>query len=204
MSAVSQRTQADRSPRAEILEAAAHQMARLGYHGMSLREIARTTGRALSTFYCHFPSKEALLQALQVESFTELIEGAREAVRTGYDPEARLRAFVLNHVRYLVQHRDRMRVLVHEARALPAEARQEVSTLKRRYFEEARGLVEAVFDAPAEREVVDGATYALFGMLNWPFGWYEEARHGSAETLARIIAGVALGGLRGARTEEIR
>ena len=45
----------------EILTAAARAFAEHGYHGMSMRDLARATGRAPATLYNYFDSKEELL-----------------------------------------------------------------------------------------------------------------------------------------------
>ena len=62
------------------LAAAAHEMARSGFHGMSMRDLARATGRG-SSFYTHFRSKEDILFALHVEAFDALIVGAERTSR---------------------------------------------------------------------------------------------------------------------------
>ena len=40
-----------------------------GYHGMSMRDLARATGRALASFYTYFGSKEDILFELQQRAF---------------------------------------------------------------------------------------------------------------------------------------
>ena len=47
-----------------------------------------------------------------------------------------------HHVRYVAEHTEVMRVLVHEASSLPAGRRGEVRRLKERYFRIARDIVE--------------------------------------------------------------
>ena len=66
--------------RAEILAAAAQAIAKHGFHGMSMRELARTTGRSPASFYNYFESKEELLFSVQRDAFATLLESA-ESVR---------------------------------------------------------------------------------------------------------------------------
>jgi hypothetical protein len=120
------------------------------------------------------------------------------------DDEARLHAFILTHVRYVAEHPDVMRVLVEEAGELPPARRKAIRALKERYFrlglEIVRGVVKhgcalapggkAIDDAALER-----ATYNVFGMLNWIYAWYDPARHGTPQEIARSIHGQALCGL---------
>lgn len=179
--------------RAEILAAAAEAIAQQGFHGMSMRGLAAATGRALASLYNYFDSKEDLLFALQAGAFESLLDSARHAIDTTLAPEARLFAFIANHVSYVTEHRDVMRVLVHEAAALQPEHRRRVRRLKDAYFTLARGLVDGLLDAPeAERE---RATYSIFGTINWVFAWYEPGRHGTPSDVARTIHRMTLAGL---------
>ena len=112
--------------RAGILEAAADAIAENGFHGMTMRGLARSTGRSLASFYNYFPSKEDVLFSLQTGAFETLGGSLKAALEDVEDPLERLHVFVLNHVRYLAENRSVMRVLVHEAAALPPARRRKV------------------------------------------------------------------------------
>ncbi|MBI4952949.1 MAG: TetR/AcrR family transcriptional regulator, partial [Myxococcales bacterium] len=190
---------AGRSGREEILSAAAHAIARHGYHGMSMRELARATGKALASSYSHFRSKDEILFALQSSAFEELDQSAERALAAvagaPADAATRLYAFIENHIAFCAREPDVMHVLVQEAAALPRPQRAQVRALKERYFARARELVGAV--ARLDDDELERATYSLFGMLNWTFGWYEPRKHGPAAVLARTIHRLTLGGLPG-------
>jgi AcrR family transcriptional regulator len=199
-------TRGGRTPRTEILEAAARVIATHGYHGMSMRDLARATGRSAAGFYNHFRSKEELLFALQADAFETLVRTARDSLEKVSGASARLYAFLFHHVRYVAEHPDVMRVLIHEAAALPPARRREVRTLKERYFRLGRELLGAVIAEGCKRPGARGggsrdsaelerATYCLFGMLNWVYGWYDPQRHGSPSEVARTIHRIALCGL---------
>ena len=194
------RTRAASTPRSDIIAAAATAMARHGYHGMSMRDLARATGKAPASFYSHFASKEAVLLAIQEGAFLELLASADAALGGAGGPKARLYAFILNHVTYVAEHPDVMRVLVNEAATLPRPERDIVRRLKERYYALGRSLVEANF--VADRIEIERTTYAIFGMLNWAYGWYSEERHGSPSDVARTIRRLVLGGLSLAVSDE--
>jgi len=199
-------TQAQRRSRSRsaILAAAAHAIAREGYHGMSMRELARATGLGLGSSYAHFASKEDILYALQSEAFDALIESAEQALSGDDDPVRRLHAFILSHLRFFAAHPDLMRVLVQEAGALPPKKRAAIRERKERYFALARSVLEVVVEFGCGRggarpegrgdDELERATYALFGMLNWVYGWYEPRRHGTPEVLADTFHRITLCG----------
>jgi len=192
--------------RLEILEAAARFIARHGFHGMSMRDLAGAMGKSLAGFYNYYRSKEDVLFELQLRAFETLVQSAKTAIATAKDPFGRLYAFILQHLQYVASHPDVMHVLVQEAGALPAQRRKLVRAGKERYFEIAQGLVGAVTRSSAAQthgrgSAVDAPelerlTYALFGMLNWTYGWYRPDQHGSPEQLARTIYRLSLRGLR--------
>lgn len=158
-----------------------------------MRELARAVGRSPASFYNYFDSKEQLLFEMQCRAFASLLASSRHALEGEQDPRERLYLFVLNHVRAFAAHPDLMRVLVHEASALPAPRRAVVREYKQAYFEIAQRLVAAVAELPPQE--IERSTYCLFGMLNWMYGWYEPTRHGAPEELSRTIFRIALGGL---------
>jgi AcrR family transcriptional regulator len=190
----------------EILTAAARLLAAHGYHGLSMRELARETGMSLANLYNYFASKEDLVFGLQTRAFETLTASAEQSLHDVEGPEQRLYAFVLNHVRFIITHRDMTRVLVEEAGELPPARRRAVRDLKERYFAIARGIVVALQESGCgQRDAValgpqtdaerERATYNIFGMLNWVYGWYREDRHGSIDEVARSVYRIALCGL---------
>lgn len=192
--------------RLEILKAAAAAIAEHGFHGMTMRGLARATGRGLATFYDYFSSKEDLLFSLQTDAFETMASSANAALEGVDDQVDRLYVFILNHLRYSAENRSEMRVLVHEASALPAGRRKTVRLLKERYFNICRDIVASILadgcKSPGASGVdrldpaeVERVTYSVFGMLNWSYGWYDPHQHGTPRDVARTIHSLAVCGL---------
>ena len=192
--------------RLEILQAAAAAIAEHGFHGMTMRGLARATGRGLATFYNYFSSKEDVLFSLQTEAFETMTHSVQEAIADVAEPVDRLYVFILNHLRYLAEHGPEMRVLVSEASALPAGRRKTVRLLKEAYFKICRDIVAAILAAGCNQAGASGGacldpievervTYSMFGMLNWSYGWYDSRHHGSPEDVAKSMHALAVCGL---------
>lgn len=181
--------------RLAILDAAARAIARRGFHGMSMRELAKETGQALATFYNYFSSKEEVLLHIQSSAFETMIATAEDALRGFESPRDRLFAFIHQHVCYVARHPDVMRVLVHEAGTLPVRERAKVRALKERYYDLGRAIVARLYGKPVYARDLERVTYGIFGMLNWIYGWYEPARHGSPAEVALSLHRLALSGL---------
>ena len=188
--------------RHEILEVAATAIAEHGFHGMTMRGLARATGKGLASFYNYFPSKDEVLFSLQVESFETMTRSVKAALENVADPVDRLYVFVLNQLRFSAEHKSVMRVLVHEASALPAGKRNTVRLLKEGYFNICRDIIVAIYVSSGLEDIahpdaaeVERITYSIFGMLNWSYGWYDPNIHGTPQDVARTIHALAVGGL---------
>ncbi len=196
--------------RGKILQAAAGLIATEGYHGMSMRSLAKASGHSLANVYNYFSSKEEILFALQKEAFETLLEATGLALVDIPDASGRLYCFISHHVHYFAERPEVLRALVHEAASLPDERRRVVRRLKEQYFEIGRRIVRDLLareplengggDSDAAERRIDAAeleriTYSLFGMLNWIYGWYQPRIHGGPRQLARTIYGIALCGL---------
>ena len=203
---MTERAQRRAQSRKEIVEAAAKAIAEHGYHGMSMRDLAKATDRSLAGFYNYFASKEDVLFALQKEAFETLVATTQAALVEVLDAAARLYVFIHNHIRYFAEHPDVMRVLVHEASALPPSRRRVIRAVKEQYFEIGREILRAVLEdgcgspGALPRGSVDDlelerATYSVFGMMNWIYGWYDPKQHGSPSEVAHTIHRVTLCGL---------
>lgn len=197
-----------RQQQQKILETAAHFIAEHGYHGMTMRALAKATGKSLATAYNYYSSKEEILFALQKEAFENLIGAAEGALAEVRPPSSRLYVFILNHLSYFTTHPDVMRVLIHEAGSLPPAHRTRIRKLKRQYFVIGAEIIEQVLvdgcgqpgpvrrsrDEQADGAEVERVTYSLFGMLNWIYTWYEPGRHGDVAELARTMRHLILCG----------
>jgi AcrR family transcriptional regulator len=187
--------------RTQVLTRAASAIAEHGYHGMSMRDLAKATGRGLASFYHLFGSKEDILFELHQRAFQHLLSSAEATLAEPGTAVVRLHRFIANHVHYFVEQPDVMRVLVQEAAALPPKRRAIIRTLKQRYFTIGEELLRAVISdmggPPPTALEVERRAYCMFGMLNWIFGWYDAQRHGSPRDLARTIVEMTVSGAAG-------
>ena len=179
--------------RIAIVDAAARAIARHGFHGMSMRELAAQTGQGVAGFYNYFSSKDELLFHIQRSAFQTMIAGAEDALRAASSPSDRLFAFIHQHVLYVAGHPDVMRILIHEAGALPPPERRKVRALKEKYTALGRGVVAELYQG----DDLDRVTFGIFGMLNWVYGWYDARRDGTPAEVSRSFHRLALRGLTG-------
>jgi AcrR family transcriptional regulator len=183
-----------------ILSEAAKIFADKGFHSTSMRDLSRAAELSLAGIYHYVKSKDELLFHIQQRCFTEVLDGARAAVRAAPYPEQRLRDFISHHVTFFAAHMAEMKVLSHEADSLSGDHLATVNELKRQYGELLLEQLQGVADGDVGSVDPLVATYALFGMLNWIYTWYDPAGPVSPDQLAEQFATIYLNGVVAAPT----
>ncbi|HEY0380037.1 MAG TPA: TetR/AcrR family transcriptional regulator [Pyrinomonadaceae bacterium] len=160
-----------------ILRTAARIFAEKGYHSTTMRDISRETRVSLAGLYHYCKSKEELLYLIQDNCFGRVLERLQERLSEAAGPVEKLRLVIENHLSFFAANMAEMKVLSHEADSLAGEMHAHVSNKKQQYTQLVRRILSEVQQAqgPSGARKVDltVATYALFGMMNWIYNWYD-------------------------------
>lgn len=181
-----------RSNRAKLLAAARTELSR--DPDASLDEIARAAGVVRRTLYGHFPSREALIDALAAEAQESLETAFTAARRPDADPPTALAGLILaswevgDHYRMLISLA-RRRLGEDQLRAILAPARAEAVAILE------RGQQDGTFATHLPAAVLALATESVVLALlesqapGGPGSW-SDPRGEAAATAALITAGV--------------
>lgn len=102
-----------------------------GYHGVSIRDLAKAAGIQPSSIYAHVRSKEDLLFGIMMLGHCTQRDDADAAVlAAGPDPAEQLRAYVRAHVHMHATYRMLARVCNRELAALSPEHEKEVRAVR--------------------------------------------------------------------------
>jgi len=174
-----------------ILRHSARIFAEKSYHSTSMRDISRATGVSLAGLYHYCKSKEELLFLIQDNCFGRVLERLELRLATETDPIHRLRIFIENHLAFFAANMAEMKVLSHEADSLAGDLHKHVSSKKNRYTRLAQKILSEVQELrPKYHRHLDltVATYALFGMMNWIYNWYNpQGKIGVADLVNNIM-----------------
>jgi len=161
-----------------ILQNAAQIFAEKNYHSTTMRDISRATGVSLAGLYHYCRSKEELLFLIQDNCFGRVLERLEERLAQVDDPSTKLRIFIDNHLSFFAANMAEMKVLSHEAESLAGDLHAHVSTKKEKYTALARKILKEIQQKQSNAQEIDltVSTYALFGMMNWIYNWYDPKR----------------------------
>lgn len=178
-----------------ILRTAARIFAEKSYHSTSMRDISRATNVSLAGLYHYCRSKEELLFLIQDNCFGRVLDRLEQQLQEVNDPVVKLRIFIENHLSFFAANMAEMKVLSHEADSLGGDLHAHVSTRKDNYTKLARRILQEVQELTKNRVVdLTVATYALFGMMNWIYNWYDPTGKLRVDELAQHLTQLFLGG----------
>jgi AcrR family transcriptional regulator/DNA-binding XRE family transcriptional regulator len=167
--------------------------AELGYHGATVRDIARRAGLSVPGVYHHRASKQEMLVALLDLTMEDLLARSHAAREEGTDPAARLGLLVECLVLFHTHRREQAFIGASEMRSLEPEAWARVAALRtaqqRMVDDEVeRGCRDGVFATGRPRE----AARAIVTMCTAVPQWFSSGGPASAEWVAQQYVEFAL------------
>lgn len=193
-----------------ILRTAARIFAEKNYHSTTMRDISRETNVSLAGLYYYCKSKEELLFLIQDNCFGHVLERLEQRLKETTQPVEKLRLVIENHLSFFAANMAEMKVLSHEADSLAGEMHAHVSGKKQQYTKLVRRILSEVQEQQARenglpRIDLTVATFALFGMMNWIYNWYDPRGKLSVSELVDNITRLFLSGfLAGADCDELQ
>jgi len=185
-----------------LLRTAATVFAEQGFHATSMRDLSKATSMSLAGMYYYVRCKDELLYQIQERCFTGVLDGAEAAIEAGTDAQDRVDRLIRHHVTFFAEHMGEMKVLSHEADSLTKERQDSINKLKKQYV---TLLAKLIGDAQGENAKADTrvAAYALFGMMNWIYTWYDPDGEVTPAQLAEQFSEVFLHGITTSTTSAI-
>jgi AcrR family transcriptional regulator len=147
-----------------------------GYHGTSVRDIAKAAKVTVAALYYHFPGKQNVLAFLMLRAMQSIIDDAEQALADAKpDPRSQIDAVVRSHVRYHTARQAEAFVGNTELRSLEPANKREVIALRDQYEDMVesivrRGVRAGVFRPPHQKEAVR----AILAMCTAVSSWYKE------------------------------
>lgn len=166
-----------RNSREVLLAAAVENFTALGYHGTSMRDIARTAGVTVASIYHHFASKQEILQHVMIGTITDVLGATREAVDAAVaagatTPTEKLEALV---DAWMIFHTTRqaealigaseIRSLDEAGRAIVVGHRDEQEALFRSIIDE--GVASGAFATSYPREAARAIIEMGYSVSSW-------------------------------------
>jgi TetR/AcrR family transcriptional regulator, cholesterol catabolism regulator len=181
--------------RRRILECAAQVLARRGYAGARMAEVAKLAGLRLPAVYYYFANLDEIVEEVTitgVRRMREHVAGALEAAPADAGATDRIAVAAAAHLQMLLDEPDFAAAAIRNAAALPEPLRAAGLAEERRYGALWRDLFTHAAQAGELDPDLDprGARMLLLGALNWTPDWWDPAKGSVADiqaTAARLV-----------------
>ncbi|MCD5422853.1 TetR family transcriptional regulator [Rhodococcus pyridinivorans] len=143
-----------------------------GYHGTSLRDVAKAVGVQMSTLYHYLHSKQSLLVEIMTTTTNALADMAQAAKSETQTPLEQLEAVIAAHVEFHARYPKEARIAETELRSLEPDNLKAIVAIRDQYEEIFAGIITAGqqrgdFGEVDTRIAVRAMLVALTDVANW-------------------------------------
>ena len=159
----------------QLFNTAAALFAEKGYHGTSIKDLARAIGLQKGSLYHYFNSKEELLFRLLDEYVTEALDNIEAICALEIAPVEKLRRFMLFYSGFYAGDRDRLVLLINDIDKLGGTYREQIIEKERRYYQSLTGIFSQLQAAGMMKAMPQAvAAFAFFGMVHYTCKWFQK------------------------------
>lgn len=178
-----------------VIAAAVDNFSARGYHGTSIRDIARSAEMTPASIYHHFPSKQRILQHIMEDVLEDVIAKTTAALLdSGPSQSERLTAVVRSWVRFHTDNRAPALIGASELRSLDEVGHRIVVSLRDRQQHLVLGVIErGVATTEFTTSFPVQAAMAILNMGSAISTWYRPGGELTADQLAERYSVLALG-----------
>ncbi len=185
--------------REEFLSAALKRFSRGGFAATSTRDICADVGLAPSAIYNYFPSKSAILRALEEREMVPMQRGAERllADHAGKPPLERLERLLHYTISVAIDRREGWALFQDMIRHLPPRNRSVFIANRDRYQSIVTALLQEAIDAGAlPKQDIPLVTFYFFGAADGIARWYRPDARLPAASIAKHATEFFLSGLK--------
>lgn len=182
--------------RQEICEIATRLFVEKGFEKTTIRDIAKAGKMNSSALYYYFEDKEAILYEILMEIMDTSLEQMREIDRSGLATKKKIDAVIKLHTQIYGVDPVRMGLIVFNQKSLSPEHWAELKSKQREYTDIVARILKKMREGGEIADIDPTVcTFALFGMVQWAFGWYNPKGAISPDQLSDIFTHIFTRGI---------
>ncbi|EGL83036.1 transcriptional regulator, TetR family [Caldalkalibacillus thermarum TA2.A1] len=184
--------------KSEIMEQSIKLFEKKGFAETSIQDIVDALGVTKGTFYYYFKSKEELLMDIHRSYIEELLRWQEDILEDKHkNCKSKLREIIALIIRKIRTHRSHASIFFRELRNLNDDHLDEVLAKRDQFRFSLQKLIEEGVQRGEFRQDLrpDIVVFAVLGMCNWSYSWYNPEGEVSEEELTQIYVKLILNGL---------
>jgi TetR/AcrR family transcriptional regulator, cholesterol catabolism regulator len=181
----------------EIIAVAARLFKEKGYRATTLEDIAAAVGMLKGSLYYYIRSKEELLYLVVRDPIRQAYNKLEEIVKSDAPVRVKIAQAITNHMTLFHQHYPHIAVYLHDFHHLLQKLEKNAIETPKHYQRLWAELLQQGVQTGELRYDLDTKVtgYAILGMCNWIYRWYNPHGALSAEDIAAIFTKLVLEGL---------
>jgi len=181
----------------EIIAVAARLFKEKGYRATTLEDIAAAVGMLKGSLYYYIRSKEELLYLVVRDPIRQAYNKLEEIVTSQAPVHTKIAQAIANHMTLFHQHYPHIAVYLHDYHHLMQQLQKNIIETPKHYQRLWATLLQQGVDTGELRPDLDVKVtgYAILGMCNWVYRWYNPHGTLSAEEVAAVFTKLVLEGL---------
>jgi AcrR family transcriptional regulator len=181
----------------EIISVAARLFKEKGYRATTLEDIAAAVGMLKGSLYYYIRSKEELLYLVVRDPIRQAYGKLEEIVTSETPATAKITQAILNHMTVFHEHYPHIAVYLHDYHHLMQKLQKNIIETPKHYQRLWATLLQQGVESGELRADLDikVTAYAILGMCNWVYRWYNPHGALSAGEVAEVFTKLVLTGL---------
>jgi AcrR family transcriptional regulator len=181
----------------EIIAVAARLFKEKGYRATTLEDIAAAVGMLKGSLYYYIRSKEELLYLVVRDPIRQAYSKLEEIVSSQVPVHVKIAQAIANHMTLFHQHYPHIAVYLHDYHHLMQQLQKNIIETPKHYQRLWATLLQQGVDMGELRPDLNVKVtgYAILGMCNWVYRWYNPHGTLSAEEVAAVFTQLVLKGL---------
>ena len=180
----------------KIIEQAILLFGKKGYAATSIRDISQALDVSIATLYYYFNNKEDLLFTIIDEIGHDLLSVLEKVRHEAEDPLEGLRNMLSIQIALTDKKKDMVKIYVEEQYNLSKKFREIIYKQHRKIYDvyidqlkelRGRGIISS--------DQLSVTAFAIFGMVNWCYRWYQREGGLSIEDVAQRLINIIFYGI---------
>jgi AcrR family transcriptional regulator len=178
----------------EIITVAARLFKEKGYRATTLEDIAAAVGMLKGSLYYYIRSKEELLYLVVRDPIRQAYNKLEEIVTSQAPVHCKIAQAIANHMTLFHQHYPHIAVYLHDYHHLMQQLQKNIIETPKHYQRLWATLLQQGVDTGELRPDLNVKVtgYAILGMCNWVYRWYNPHGTLSAEEIAAFFTKLVL------------
>lgn len=180
----------------QIYQTAARLFRQHGYHGTTIRQVARELDLQGGSLYAHIDSKEDVLWGIVNQAADEFLATLTPIAHSDLSPTDKLRAALRAHIQVVANNLDTATVYFHDWQFLSPDRRACLRERRDEYEGLFRAMVAEGVAAGCLRPVDEKfAALLILSAGNWLYHWYRPDGGLTPEAVADVFTDLILSGI---------